>query len=132
MKITHLITVAALLTANGFVHAQQTGADGIGRTQAIKHDYADTGKEFIQVRVDFAPGASFPKHVHPGVEVAYVLSGTVEYQLGDAPPVTLKAGDALYIPEGTPHSAKSVGNASAAELATYIVEKGKPIVVLTK
>jgi quercetin dioxygenase-like cupin family protein len=132
MKTTRIITMGALLIATGFAPAQQPPAAGaIGRTEALRHDYGD-GHEFIQVRVDFGPGAAFPKHTHPGVEVAYVLSGTVEYQLGDQPPVVLKAGDALYIPAGTPHSAKSLGNAAAAELATYVVEKGKPVLVLSK
>ncbi len=48
------------------------------------------------------------------------------------PPVTLKAGDVLFIPGGTIQSAKNVGTGREAELATYIVEKGKPLVVLSK
>jgi quercetin dioxygenase-like cupin family protein len=44
--------------------------------------------------------------------------------------VTLKAGGALFIPAGTIHSAKNVGSGNAAELATYLVEKGKPLVAL--
>ena len=56
----------------------------------------------------------------------------VEYQLEGRPPVTLKAGESLYIPNGTPHSAKNVGSGNAAELATYFVEKGKPLLALSK
>ena len=48
------------------------------------------------------------------------------------PPVTLKAGEALYIPAGAIHTAKNVGSVNAAELATYIVEKGKPLLELAK
>ena len=44
--------------------------------------------------------------------------------------MTLKAGEALFIPAGTIHAAKNVGSGNAAELATYIVEKGKPLVML--
>jgi quercetin dioxygenase-like cupin family protein len=46
--------------------------------------------------------------------------------------VTLKAGDVLFIPAGTPHAAKNVGSGKAVELATYLVEKGKPPLVLVK
>ncbi len=84
------------------------------------------------MRVDFDPGVAFGKHSHPGAEVAYVLEGTLEYQLEGRPPVTLKAGEALFIPAGTIHAAKNVGTGNAAELATYIVEKGKPLVVLDR
>jgi quercetin dioxygenase-like cupin family protein len=46
--------------------------------------------------------------------------------------MTLKAGDVLFIPAGVNHGAKNVGSGKGAELATYIVEKGKPLVVLAK
>ena len=46
--------------------------------------------------------------------------------------MTLKAGDVLFIPAGTIHSAKNIGSSNAAELGTYVVEKGKPLVVLAK
>ena len=48
------------------------------------------------------------------------------------PPVTLKAGEVLFIPAGTIHSARNVGTGRAAELATYIVEKGKPLLTVVK
>lgn len=110
--------------------APMATAAGIGRTEALRHDIGDAGREVVQVRVDFAPGASFPKHTHPGEEIAYVLEGTVEYQLGDQPPVLLKVGDALFIPAGVAHSARNHGKVNAAELATYVIEKGKPAVVI--
>ena len=127
------MAVAMLVAGSGLAlhvtHAQQPG---IKRTDALRHDLGVPGREVIQVRVDFAPGVAFGKHSHPGAEVAYVLEGTLEYQLEGEPPVTLKAGQALFIPAGTIHAAKNVGTGNAAELATYIVEKGKPLVVLDK
>ena len=73
-----------------------------------------------------------PRHTHHGEEVIYVLEGTLEYTLDGKPPVTLKAGDVLFIPNGAVHSAKNIGSVNAAELATYIVEKGKPLVTPAK
>ena len=132
MNTTRMI-VAVLIAGSGLAlhvtHAQQPG---IKRTDALRHDLGVPGREVIQVRVDFDPGVAFGKQSHPGAEVAYVLEGTLEYQLDGAPPVTLKAGEALFIPAGTIHAAKNVGTGKAAELATYIVEKGKPLVVLVK
>ena len=46
--------------------------------------------------------------------------------------MTLKAGEVLFIPAGTIHAAKNVGSVNAAELGTYVVEKGKPLVTLVK
>jgi quercetin dioxygenase-like cupin family protein len=133
MNTTRMIAVAMLIAGSGLAlhvtHAQQLG---IKRTDALRHDLGVPGREVIQVRVDFDPGVAFGKHSHPGAEVAYVLEGTLEYQFEGEPPVTLKAGEALFIPAGTIHAAKNVGTGNAAELATYIVEKGKPLVVLAK
>src|SRR5262245_28903747 len=105
---------------------------GTKRIDLQRHALGVPGREVIQVRVELAPGAVAPKHSHPGEEIIYVLEGTFEYEVEGKPPVTLTAGGVLFIPAGTNHSAKNVGSGTAAELATYIVEKGKPLVVLAK
>jgi quercetin dioxygenase-like cupin family protein len=103
---------------------------GTHRTDLQRHDLSLPGREVVQARVDIDPGKAAPKHRHPGEEIVYVLEGQMQYQLEGKPPVTLKAGDVLFIPAGVPHSAKNVGSDNAAELATYVVEKGKPLVEL--
>ena len=65
-------------------------------------------------------------------EIIYVLEGTLEYQVEGKPSVTVKAGDVLFVPARTIHSAKNVGSVNGAELATYVVEKGKPLITLVK
>jgi quercetin dioxygenase-like cupin family protein len=125
----------ALTAFAGVSQAQEPAKSwqtGIHRTDLLKRDLDVSGREVIQVLVDIDPGVSSPKHFHPGVEVAYVLEGTFEYQLEGQPPVTLKAGESLYIPAGTAHVAKNVGAGKASELATYIVKKGVPAVELSK
>ncbi len=82
--------------------------------------------------VELEPGTTAPRHSHPGEEIIYVLEGTWEYTLEGKPPVIVKAGEVLFIPAGTIHSARNVGTGRGRELATYIVEKGKPLLVLAK
>ena len=77
-------------------------------------------------------GFSPPLHTHPGEEIIYVLEGTLEYQIEGKPPVRVKAGDVLFVPAGAIHAAKNVGTGNGAELATYVVEKGKPLITLVK
>jgi len=133
MKTTQFATVAALTVASGLaLHVAQAQQPGVKRTDLQRHDLSVPGREAIQVRVDIEPGVAFPRHRHPGEEIIYVLEGTFEYEVEGKPPVTLKAGDVLFIPAGTIHAAKNVGSTNAAELATYIVEKGKPLVELVK
>lgn len=129
MKKVHLAVVLATLLTSTALVAGQSQPSGIKRHEALRHDLDTAGREVVQVRVDFAPGASFGLHTHPGIEIAYVLEGTLEYSFEGKPPVTLKAGQSLYIPAGEAHAARNVGHSDAAELATYLVEKGKPIVV---
>ncbi len=133
MKLFPTMAAAVLLAGSALslpaAHAQ---GPGIGRVDLVAQDSSAPGRQIVQVRVDFAPGAFAPKHVHPGEEVAFVLEGTLEYQLNEQPPVTLHSGQSLFIPAGTKHSARNVGNGVAKELASYFVEKGQPLVVLDK
>ncbi|MEH0196394.1 cupin domain-containing protein [Caulobacter sp. CCNWLY153] len=115
--------VAATLLASPALAAQP-----VTRTDLQRHDLSIPGRETIQARIDIAPGAEAPWHRHPGEEVIYVLEGVLEYQLEGKSPVTLKAGDVLFVPAGVAHKARNPGAANGAELATYIVEKGKTLV----
>jgi quercetin dioxygenase-like cupin family protein len=105
---------------------------GTRRVQLQRYDLSAPGRELIQVRIEFAADYVAPRHVHPGEEVVYVLEGTLEYSIDGRPAVTVRAGDVLIIPAGTAHSVKNIGRGSGAELATYIVEKGKPLILLVK
>jgi quercetin dioxygenase-like cupin family protein len=127
------MAAAALTVATASApHVAPAQQPGVKRTDLQRHDLGVPGREVIQVRVGLAPGVAFPKHSHPGEEIVYILEGSLEYEVGDEPPVTLEAGDVLFIPAGTIHSARNVGSGDGAELATYIVEKGKPLVVLAE
>ena len=117
------------LLISGAVSAQQSG---IKRTDLQKHDLSVAGYETVQAKIDFDAHSAFGKHSHPGEEVIYVLEGSLEYEVEGKGTVTLKAGEALFIPAGVVHAARNNTNAKASELATYIVEKGKPVLVLKK
>jgi quercetin dioxygenase-like cupin family protein len=104
---------------------------GTTRTDLQRHDLSVRGWETLQALVSFAPGASFPKHKHPGEEIIYVTYGSIEYEV-EGKRVTVNAGEVLFVPYGAVHSARNVGNVPAAELATYVLEKGKPLVVLAE
>ena len=105
---------------------------GSTRTDLQRHDLGIAGWEVLQARVDFEPGAFFPHHKHPGEEIIYVLEGTLEYQVEGKPPVTLRPGDVLFVPAETAHAARNVGSDKGSELATYVLEKGKPLTVFVK
>jgi quercetin dioxygenase-like cupin family protein len=130
---TWVIIAIIILGSIAFLIPNQIAAQtGIKRTDLQKHDLSTPGMETVQARIDFDAHTAFGKHSHPGEEVIYVLEGLLEYEVEGQSPVTLKAGEVLFIPAGVVHSARNRSNAKASELATYIVEKGKPILVLKK
>jgi quercetin dioxygenase-like cupin family protein len=133
MRTTLIMGVAMLIVASGLgpgaAQAQQAGTK---RTDLQRHDLSAPGREVIQVRVDFDPGYASPKHTHPGEEIIYILEGTLEYEIDRKPPVRVEPGAVLFVPAGTIHAAKNVGPGNGAELATYVVEKGKPLITLVK
>ena len=121
--------IAAAFVASGTVAATTQATQGVTRTDLQRHDLSMEGRETVQARIDIAPGVTAPWHRHPGEEVIYVIEGVLEYQLEGKNPVTLKAGQVLFVPSGVAHKAYNPGTTNGAELATYIVEKGKPLVV---
>lgn len=123
-----LSAAALLIAGGGAMRAQTPQPPGVTRTELQRHDLGVAGREAIQVRVELAPGVAFPDHSHPGEEIIYVLEGSFEYRV-EGRPVTVEAGGVLFIPAGTVHSARNAGSGNAVELATYIVEKGRPLVV---
>lgn len=130
MNINKIIIAGAIVIAASFsAKAQQKG---VHRTDLQQHDLSISGREAVQVRVDIDPGVTAVKHNHPGEEIVYALKGSLEYKLDGRPPVILKPGDVLFIPAGTTHAVTNVGKEQGSELATYIVEKGKPLVTVIK
>lgn len=133
LKTVRVLASAAVLATNVVtLPAAAAQPAGVTRTDLQRHDLSVPGREAVQVRVDLAPGVAFGRHTHPGEEIIYVLAGTMEYDVDGKPPVTLKAGDVLFIPAGTVHAAKNAGSGTASELATYIVAKDKPLLTLVK
>jgi quercetin dioxygenase-like cupin family protein len=133
MKPTGIMGIAMLIVGSGLVpDIAQTQQAGTKRTDLQRHDLSAPGREVVQVRVDFDPGYVSPRHTHPGEEIIYVLEGRLEYEIEGKPPARVKPGDVLFVPAGTIHAAKNVGSGNGAELATYVVEKGKPLITLVK
>ena len=129
MHAKRMAVVAAVICASGLVlHVARAEQLGTRRIDLQRHDLSVPGREVIQTMVEIDPGVTSSRHTHPGEEIIYVLEGApLEYQVEGKPSVTLKPGDVLFIPAGAVHAAKNVGTRKGAELATYIVEKGKPL-----
>lgn len=123
-----LVLIAVLGVVAG-VSAQQAG---FSRTVIQRGDLSTPGKEVVSAIAEFQPGSTVGPHTHPGEEAGYVLEGTLVFEITGKPPVTLKAGETFFAPSGTVHNATNKGTVRARVLATYIVEKGKPLATPAK
>ena len=125
---TRMAAVAIIVASGVVLHVAPAQLPGTKRIDLQRHDLSVPGREVVQAIVELDPGVTSSRHTHPGEEIVYVLEGApLEYEVEGKQPVTLRPGDVLFIPAGTIHSAKNVGSQKGAELATYIVEKGKPL-----
>jgi quercetin dioxygenase-like cupin family protein len=132
MKTHSAIWTALALVAMTVPLAAQQMAPPVAQTQGIKRiplqkfDVPPGVRETVMGIAEIAPNSPVARHTHPGPEVSYVLEGELVLKIDGQPDKTVKAGDSFHIPPGTPHAAQS-GAKGAKVLATYIIEKGKPL-----
>ena len=124
LMVAIVLVFAGLIGALVGLSAQQAT---FTRTILQRGDVSAPGREAVMARAEFPPGVASGKHTHPGEEVAYVLEGSMLLEVESKPPMTLKAGDVFFVEAGRPHNAKNNSSATAKVVATYVVEKGKPL-----
>jgi len=127
MKTVAIVAVAVALT--GIVAAQQPA---FKRTVLQQADISVPGREVVSAVAEFEARATPGMHTHFGEEVGYVIEGTFLIEQAGKPSVTLQAGGSFLIPAGTVHNATNTGAGKGRILATYIVEKGKPLATPAK
>jgi quercetin dioxygenase-like cupin family protein len=123
MSRSIVLTIAGFLLTAALAAQQPT----FKRTVLQQADLSSPGREVVQAVADFDAGATPGPHTHPGEEIGYVLDGTFLVEQNGKAPVTLTAGGSFLIPAGTVHNATNKGTGKGRILATYIVEKGKPL-----
>lgn len=104
------------------------GQDSVPAAPDLRFDIPpDAGATQVQLRGGiYKPGEGVPLHIHPGVEMAYVVQGTMEFRMNGE--VLIKhAGDTTLIPRGVPHAAKSVGPETARVVSAFVIDQGKPL-----
>ena len=133
---TWLLATAALtlglfsgIAVDRAVAAQQTGLTR--KVLLTTDDPANAAADqLVMAYVELAPGASTGKHRHPGIEIGYVIDGTVEMQADGKPSLTINSGDS-FRNEGV-HNAVNHGTKPAKLVAVYAVEKNKPLTEAVK
>jgi quercetin dioxygenase-like cupin family protein len=89
-----------------------------------RYDLLATGEEtnnaFFQFEATVATGGGPPPHVHRREDESfYVVSGDLEILIGDSTH-RAKAGDFIFVPRGTVHGFKNLGDNTAVQLVTFV------------
>jgi quercetin dioxygenase-like cupin family protein len=131
LKPLAIALALAMLAAIDPVVAQQPPAaasqpSNIQRTPLQKFDVPGTGYETVIGIAQIVPNVNIGRHTHPGLESGYVLEGDMVLLVQGQPDKPLHMGDSYQIPTGAVHDARS-GPQGAKVIATYVVEKGKPL-----
>ncbi len=119
------------------VQAQQSPGSAVAQAPTIKRtplqrfDVPGTHYETVIGLAEVGPNVSIGRHTHPGPESGYVLEGEMVLIVEGQPEKMLKAGDSYQVPPGAIHDGRS-GPTGAKVIATYVVEKGKPLASAAK
>jgi quercetin dioxygenase-like cupin family protein len=122
--------MVALLAASFIAARAQAPAPAnttFKRTVLQQADLSAPGREVVQALAEIQPAGASGRHTHPGEEIAYVLAGPVVLEIDGKPAKTLQTGDVFLIPAGAIHNARNTGKGVAKVVATYVIEKGKPV-----
>jgi quercetin dioxygenase-like cupin family protein len=124
------LTAAAVVMVSvaGGVQGLSAQAPAMKRTILHKSDLPTAPvREVVQAVVDIPGGVRSGRHTHPGEEVGYVMEGVLVLTVEGRSPATVRAGDTFLVEAGRVHETINEGPAPAKILATYMVEKGKPL-----
>ena len=125
MRVPHV--AGATIAVVGLVAGVWAQQPAFKRTVLQQADISVPGREAVTAVAEFQPGAAAGRHTHPGEEIGYILEGQFLVEQDGRPAVTLRAGQTFLIPTGTIHNATNTGSTTGRVVATYLVEKGKPL-----
>jgi len=119
-----VIVAVALIGARSLASAQQPSVE---RKVLLQQDLTIPGYEAVLVAVTIPVGGREGRHTHAGTVLVHVQEGALTLDHDGRPTVTYKAGESLFVEAGKVHEGSNRGNAPVKAIATFIVEKGKPL-----
>lgn len=88
----------------------------------------DKGPQHVNVLIrEFPVGGSSGWHVHPGVEIAYLVSGEMSLEEEGKSTRRLLPGDSFTVARGVAHNGVNLGKEPARLVLTYVVDKDAPV-----
>ena len=118
------VGAAMIVGALGTLAAQ---APAFKRTVLQQVELSTPGREAVMALAEFPAGSETGRHTHPGEEISFVEAGPFVLEVDGQPARTLKTGEVFSVPAGTVHNGHPATGGTAKVIATYVIEKGKPV-----
>lgn len=126
VRMLAVLSIAAAVAAAPQVPARAQQPN-VQRKVLLRQDLTTPGQEALLVDVTIPVGGREGRHTHPGTLVVYVLSGTLTLDYEGKPTATYTAGDSFSVEPGKIHEGINRGTEPVHVIATFVVEKGKPL-----
>lgn len=97
------------------------------RKVLLQQDLAIPGYTAALVAVEIPVGGREGRHTHPGTVIVYVQEGTLTLDYEGKPTATYTTGQTFSVEPGKIHEGMNKGNTTVRALASFIIEKGKPL-----
>lgn len=130
------LCIAALLAAQAFADSAVPGVQTVVLAKTISSwdgtrlpDYPAGTPEITILRISIPPGVQLPRHKHPVINAAVLLSGTLTVVADDNKTKVLRAGDALVELVNQGHYGRNDGDRTAEILVFYAGIVDTPITI---
>ena len=118
-------TIAVLISAAFFSLSAQEPT--VTRKVLIQQDLTIPGYTAAMVSVEIPVGGREGRHTHPGTVMVVVQEGELTLDYEGKPTATYKAGQSFSVEPGKIHEGINKGKTPVRALASFVVEKGKPL-----
>lgn len=126
------LSVTAALVIAGVGSIVRAQAPAVDRKVLLQQDAPAPGYQNVMVAVTIPAGGREGRHTHPGTAIVHVLEGALTLDHDGRPTTTYKAGETLFVEAGKVHEGINRGTSPMKAIASFVVEKGKPLTTQAK
>ena len=126
-----IVSAAGLLLASVVIVSAQPAPAPVAGAAVPKQTYdvpmAGKQQTFYMLSRVFKEGEDIGLHTHDGVEISWVVRGTVRLVIAGGESKIYHAGESFLIPRGVVHDPVNIGPGDAEVAVNYVLDKGSPL-----
>jgi len=121
------LAVSAFAAVSASVQSDAAPAPTVQRKVLLQQDLSIPNYSTALVEVMIPVGGREGRHTHPGSAVVHVLEGALTLDMEGVPTKTYQVGETVFIATGKIHEGINNGTVPMRAIASFVVEKGKPL-----